>query len=188
MVTDQCGTTPTTYTITVNRACSTESHLSNLTTNVGSWTPAVFNPTTLAYTIDVASSVASVDVTAMRVDATSSVSINGAGASDTGTVALNGTGTPTVFTVLLTDQCGTTPTTYTLTVNRACSTESHLSNLTTNVGSWTPAVFNPTTLAYTIDVASSVASVDVTATRVDATSSVSINGTPTTYTITVNRP
>ena len=175
VVSSECGVAGTPYVLNV-LPCSTESHLSNLTTNVGSWTPAVFNPTTLAYTIDVASSVASVDVTATRVDATSSVSINGAGASDTGTVALNGTGTPTVFTVIVTDQCGTTPTTYTLTVNRGCSTESHLSNLTTNVGSWTPAVFNPTTLAYTIDVASSVASVDVTATRVDGTSSVSING------------
>ena len=62
VVTAQDGTTTKTYTITVNRAGSSNADLSNLTVSQGSLTPAFASGTT-SYTDSVANSITSMTVT-----------------------------------------------------------------------------------------------------------------------------
>ena len=137
-------------------------------------------------------------------------------ASGQATISLGAPGTATLVPVEVTAPNGTKKT-YRITVNRAApSGDNNLSTLTVTPGALNPA-FDAATLTYTVNVAPSVTSVTVTATLSDTSASMMINGqgtssgqardinlgppgptpieivvtapngTPRTYTITVNR-
>ena len=174
-VTSECGVTQN-YTIDLIRpVCSDDNNLSALsTTPTGTWnTP--FASGTLAYTIDQAFGVTSVDVAATVADAKSTVTINGA-AGATRTITLGAMGSTTTIEIVVTSECNNAKT-YTLNVVRGtCSDNNNLSALsTTPTGTWS-APFASGTLTYTVNQAWGVESVDVAATRADSTASVSING------------
>jgi hypothetical protein len=137
-------------------------------------------------------------------------------ASGQATISLGAPGTATLVPVEVTAPNGTKKT-YRITVNRAApSGDNNLSALTVTPGALNPP-FDASTLTYTVNVAPSVTSVTVTATLSDTSASMMINGqgtssgqardinlgppgptpieivvtapngTPRTYTITVNR-
>jgi hypothetical protein len=129
-VTAQNGTTTKVYTVTVNRAQSTNANLSNLQVFAGSTTTPPnlligFSPTTLTYTISppVANTLANVTVVATKSDSTSTLS--GAITSPSGqpsgqaTVQLGAPGSTTAISIMVTAQNGTTTNTYTVNVPKA---------------------------------------------------------------------
>ncbi len=159
-----------TYTITVNRAASSNNNLSALSVTPGSLNPA-FTANTLSYTVNVATDVTSVDVSATKSDPNAvlsgSVTDPGVGqATGQATITLNGAGTPTLVSITVTAPSGAFKT-YTITVNRAApSSDNNLSALTVIPGALDP-VFDAATLNYTVNVAADVTSVDVSATKAD---------------------
>ena len=177
VVTAQDGTTTKTYTITVNRAGSSNADLSNLTVSQGSLTPAFASGTT-SYSDSVANSITSMTVTPTLADATASIMVNGTPvASGAASTAINLNVWSNSITVVVTAQDGTTTKTYTITVNRAPSINANLSSLTVSQGTLTPA-FTTGTTSYTDSVANSVTGMTVTPTLADATASITVNGTP----------
>jgi len=117
----QDGLTIITYTVTITRAASGNSILSNLVLDAGSLSPA-FVSTTFKYTATVAGSIASITITPTVADPTAIVTINGTAvgsgkASDDEAlnVGLN------YIVVVVTAQNGTVNT-YTLTITRGATT------------------------------------------------------------------
>lgn len=173
-----------TYIITVNRL-SDDDNLSALTVTPGALSPA-FASNILNYTVDVAIDVTDVTVTATKSDPNAvlsgSIADPGAGqATGQATISLGGPGTATPISITVTSPNGNSKT-YTITVNRAASGNNNLSALTVKVDASSPNLitnFSPNTLAYTVDVATGVASVIVTATLQDtnATMEISNQGT-----------
>jgi hypothetical protein len=188
--------------------------LSSLSVSEPGLQPA-FSSTITHYTLIVASTVASVTVTATPENDNTSITIAGS-ASRSLSVNLNPPGSNKDIAIILTEQSGS-QSSYIITVNRAAplSDNNELSNLTVSSGSLTPG-FSPGTLNYTVDVATDVSSLTVTATKSDPNAVISgdvpnggqatiqlegpgtsrevsivvtaPNGSSKTYTITVNRP
>ena len=180
----QDGGTTRNYLVTVNRSGAGNANLSNLTVTPGSLNPGFSSGNTGPYSVDVASNVGSVTVTATKADANATVSINGVTGTSR-TITLPAAPSTTQVNVQVIAQDGVTSKTYTITINRAGAGNANLSNLTVTPGTLQPA-FNANTLNYTVDVASTVGSVTVTATKADANATVSINGvTATSRTITL---
>jgi hypothetical protein len=157
------------YVVVVIRAASGDNNLSALTVTPGPLAPA-FAAGTLDYTVNVATDVTSVDVSATKADPNAvlsgSVPNPGAGqATGQATISLNGPGTQTIVSITVTAPSGASKT-YTITVNRALSGNNNLSALTVTPGPLAP-VFDSATLVYTVDVASDVTHVDVSATKAD---------------------
>jgi hypothetical protein len=165
------------YTITVQRAAlGGNNNLLALTVSPGKLNPA-FSATITSYTVDVASSVASVTVTPTRQDPNATITVNGqpTNSGQARTITLNGAGSNTLITILVTAQNGSQKL-YTITVQRAAlGGNNNLSALTVSPGTLNPA-FDATILNYTVNVGSTVASLNVTATVQDAGSSLTING------------
>lgn len=201
--------TPKTYRITVNRL-SNDDNLSGLTVTPGPLSPA-FVSTTLAYTVDVATGITEVTVTATKSDLNAvlsgSIADPGAGqATGQAIIPLGGPGTATPVTITVTAPNGNSKT-YTITVNRAASSDSNLSALTMTPGTLLPA-FDSGIQNYTVDVATDITEVTVTATKSDPNAVLSgsipdpgtgqatgqaiipLNGagTPTSISITVTAP
>jgi len=157
----------TTYTITVTRLLSNDDNLSALTVTPGSLDP-VFASDTVDYTVNVATAVTSVTVSATKSDPNAVISgslIVGAGvATGQATIPLGGQGTSTTVTVTVTAPNGNAKT-YRITVNRL-SNNNNLSNLTVVPGTLSPS-FASNTLTYAVDVANNVTQVTVTATKAD---------------------
>ncbi|WP_169306626.1 cadherin-like beta sandwich domain-containing protein [Cohnella pontilimi] len=174
LVTAQDGTTQKTYTVTVNRAASSNANLKSLTISSGTLTPAFASGTT-SYTASVANSVSSIDFTPTVADSTASIKVNGnATASGTAvTVPLN-VG-PNTIAVLVTAQNGTTQKTYTVTVTRAPSTNADLSTLTISHGVLSP-VFAPGTFSYSVSIDSDLRNINITPTAADSTAAIKVNG------------
>ena len=175
------------YFVTVNRAAlGGNNNLQSLTVSSGTLTP-VFAAGTTSYTVDVASGVGSLTVTAAAQDAGASVTINGSPTTSL-LVTLNAPGASTLVTIIVTAPNSTTKT-YTVLVNRAAlGGNNNLQSLTVSSGTLTP-VFAAGTTSYTVDVASGVGSLTVTAAAQDAGASVTINGSPTTsLLVTLNAP
>ena len=178
VVTAQDGSTTKTYTITVNRAPSSNADLSSLTVSQGTLTPA-FAAGTTSYTDSVANSVTSMTVTPTLADATATITVNGtAVASGSASQAINLNVGSNTITVVVTAQDGSTTKTYTITVTRAPSSNADLSNLTVSQGTLTPA-FAAGTTSYTDNVANSITSMTVTPTVADTTATITVNGTVT---------
>ena len=117
----QDGLTIITYTVTITRAASGNSILSNLVLDAGSLSPA-FVSTTFKYTATVAGSIASITITPTVADPTAIVTINGttvgngkASDDEALNVGLN------YIVVVVTAQNGTVNT-YTLTITRGATT------------------------------------------------------------------
>ncbi len=166
------------YFATVNRdALGGNNNLQSLSASSGTLTP-VFNASTTGYTVDVTSGVGSLTVTAQAQDAGASVSINGSITTSL-LVTLNAPGASTLVTIVVTAPNGT-PKTYTVLVNRAAlGGNNNLQSLTVSSGTLAP-VFAAGTITYTVDVASGVGSVTVTAAAQDAGATITINNSATT--------
>jgi hypothetical protein len=162
-LTSQSGS-QSTYTIGVNRALplSGNNDLTSLTVSSGSLTPT-FSPGTLAYTLDVATAITDVTVTATKSDPNAVISgdvPNGGQA----TIQLDGPGTSKTVSITVTAPSGTSKT-YTIVVTRLLpSSDNNLSSLTVTPGSLSPG-FSPNILNY--DVSSSAGSLTVSATKAD---------------------
>lgn len=160
-----------TYRITVNRAApSSNNNLSALIVTPGSLDP-IFAANALSYTVNVAITVTSVDVSATKADANAVMSGDlaaGAGsATGQATIPLDGPGTSKVVSIIVTAPSGASQT-YAVTVNRAASSDNNLSALILTPGTLDPA-FAANTLLYTMNVATNVIEVTVTATKSDPT-------------------
>lgn len=154
-----------TYTITVHRALSGDNNLSALTVTPGPLVPA-FAVATLNYTVDVATNVTEVIVTATKADPNAVISGDLPNEGQA-TIQLDGPGTSRVISIIVTAQDTVTTKTYRITVNRAASANNNLSTLTVTPGALVPA-FAAATLDYTVDVATDVTEVTVTATKADS--------------------
>jgi len=169
---------PKTYLLTVNRAApGGNNNLRSLTVTPGPLVPT-FAASTTSYTVNVAVTVASVTVTAQQQDAGASVSINGQPTTSQ-SVALGAPGSSTPIQIVVTAPNGSQKP-YLVTVNRAApGGNNNLQSLTVSPGPLAPA-FAAGTTNYTVDVATPVTSVTVTARAQDAGATVSINNQPTT--------
>jgi hypothetical protein len=156
---------------------SPEAKLSSLTVTSGSLRPA-FSSDVANYTVDVATTVASVTVTARPQNAGATVSINGqAGTSRSVSIGAPGSSTP--ISIVVTAVSGS-QNTYIVTVNKtALGGNNNLQSLSVSSGPLVPS-FSAGETNYTVDVATSVTSVTVTARAQDAGASVRINNQTTT--------
>ena len=176
-VTAQDFTTQT-YTVTVDRAESSDATLSDLDISEGVLSPS-FDPVDLAYTAGVVNVVTSVRVTptANHGDATVTVTVDtGATVNRSGsdyTVRDLDVGSNAI-TIVVRAQDGTTQT-YTVTVTRTGSEDATLSGLVISPGRLSPT-FAPITVDYTAGVVNVVTSVRVTPTvnHGDATVTVTV--------------
>ena len=167
-----------TYIVTVNKtALGGNNNLQSLSVSPGPLAPT-FAAGTTNYTVDVATSVTSVTVTARAQDAGASVSINGQPQPSL-LVPLNGAGANTTISIVVTAPNGSQKP-YLVTVNRAApGGNNNLQSLSVSSGSLAPA-FSASVTSYTLDVATSVTNVTVTAQPQDTGASVGINNQTTT--------
>ena len=151
-----------TYIVTVNRtALGGNNNLQSLTVSPGSLVPA-FAASTTSYTVNVASTVASVTVTAQPQDAGATVSINGQ-TTTSQSVSLGAPGSSTPIPIVVTAPNGSQKT-YLVTVLERHQGEIIISGVCpSRQGSLVPA-FTASTTSYTVNVASTVASVTVSGT------------------------
>lgn len=159
---------------------SPDAKLSSLTVNTGPLEPA-FSSDIANYTVDVASSVDSVTVTARLQNANASMTINGqaTASGQARTITLGGAGSSTPIPIVVTAVNGS-QNTYIVTVRRAApGGNNNLQSLTVSPGNLTPP-FTASRLVYTVNVASGVDSVTVTAQPQDSGATVSIDGQTTT--------
>ena len=177
-LTEQSGS-QSSYVITVNRAAplSDNNNLLSLTVSVGTVTPA-FSPATLTYTVDVATGVPSLTVTATLQDLNAGLIINGQGISSgqpREISPLAPPGSDTLITILVRAPSGAEKT-YTVTVKRPLpSSDAALSVLTVSAGTLNPG-FAASTPTYTVTVPASVDSLTVTATKSDPNAVMSASG------------
>lgn len=162
---------PKTYFITVNReALSADNNLEALSVSPGTLNPA-FSAATTQYTVEVATGVADVDVTAVKSDPNAVISgdvPNGGQAS----IPLDGPGTSKTISITVAAPNGNTKT-YAITVNRlAPSTDSNLQELTVSAGTLSPA-FSPAQLTYGASVSGNDETVTISATKSDPNAEIS---------------
>ncbi|GKS59815.1 hypothetical protein YTPLAS18_33420 [Nitrospira sp.] len=166
----------TNYVITVTQTLSGNTNLSGLTVSPGSLSPG-FNANTTSYSVDVESTVSSISVTATLQDTSSTLMVNGQGTNSgqARSIALGGAGSSTPFPIVVTAPNGTQKT-YIVTVNRAAlGGNNNLQSLSVSPGSLSPG-FNSNTTNYNVDVASTVSSINVTATLQDTSATLTVNG------------
>ena len=165
------------YTITVTRLLSSDNDLSALSINTGSFNPA-FAPGITTYTVNVATNVTDVTLSATKSDPDAVMSgsvLAGTGqTSGQATIPLGGPGTSTPVSISVTAPSGI-PKTYSLTINRLFSNDSLLSALQVNAGSLDPP-FAPDTESYTVKVGLLVPDVTIKATKSDPNATMSALG------------
>lgn len=167
-----------TYTITVNRAApSSNNNLSALSVSVDTVTQTLsptFTPNTTDYTVNVATDVPSVDVTATKSDP-NAVILGDLPNEGHATIQLDGPGTSKTVSIIVRAPSGNQKT-YIITVNRAApASDNNLLALTVTPGTLIP-VFASSTTTYSVNVGSTITSVTVTATLSDTTATMTING------------
>jgi Cadherin-like beta sandwich domain len=156
---------------------SPDAKLSSLTVTSGPLGPA-FSSDVANYSVEVATSVTSVTVTARAQNTGATVNINGQAATSQ-PVSIGAPGSSTAIPIVVTAVSGS-QNTYIVTVNRtALGGNNNLRSLTVTPGSLAPP-FTANTRRYTVSVDSTAASVLVTAQPQDAGAVVSINDQPTT--------
>ncbi|MDF0667757.1 MAG: cadherin-like beta sandwich domain-containing protein [Nitrospira sp.] len=170
--------TERTYTVTIIRAAlSGNNNLSALTvTPPGTPIPG-FSPNILTYTVNVATDVISVTVTATLEDINASMTINGQGTSSgvaSAPITLGGAGSDRTITIIVIAPNGSQKI-YTVTVHRASSSNSNLSALSVSQGVLDNP-FDPNQLSYTVNVDSTVDSVVISATKADLQATMSSLG------------
>ncbi len=166
-----------TYTVTVNRATPdyTNANLNKLETGTGVLSPA-FDPDTTAYTVRVDNTISSIDITACPEDGSATTTIGGQSV---------GTGEQTVSVPLdigdnvipIEVRAGNVTTTkdYTITVVRGPSSNAGLSALSAGTGTLSPA-FDADTVAYSVQTADSIRSVDITAVTAEPGAELTVGG------------
>jgi len=157
---------------------SGDNNLSGLTPSMGTLEPA-FAASTTDYTVNVASDVSNINISAAKanLDAVLSgvVTVGSGVTTGQATIQLNGPGTVTPAAFTVTAPNGNSKT-YRIMVNRAAlSGNNNLSALTISPGSLSPA-FNASTLNYAVDVASTVTSMTVTPKPQHASADMTVNG------------
>ncbi|MDH4242282.1 MAG: cadherin-like beta sandwich domain-containing protein [Nitrospira sp.] len=180
IVVSESGSNSRTYTVLITRAGPNGNNsLQSLNVSPGTLTPP-FDPNTLPYTVDVANNVGSVEVTPTLQDTNATMTVNGQNATSGApvTVDLTPPGTRTTIEIIVTAQDGNQKP-YLVTVSRGISSNANLQDLTITPGTLNPA-FNAGTAGYSVNVASTVASVVVTPTLQDTAATMTVNGTPTT--------
>lgn len=166
-VTAQNGTQKT-YTVGMSRAAlGGNNDLRSLSVSPGSLSPG-FTAGTTSYTVDVGGRVSSISVTAAPEDANASLAINGQGTNSgqARSIDLGPDGSSTGIQVIVTAQNGSQKP-YFITVNRAAlSADNNLEALNVSPGSLDPA-FSAGTTQYSVEVATDVTAVTVSATKSD---------------------
>ena len=162
----------------VRAALAGDNNLSALTLSPGTLEPA-FAASTTDYTVNVASDVTSVNVSATKADPNAMISGDvsvGAGvATGERTIELRGPGTTTGVTIWVTAPGGSQKT-YRLNVSRAAlSGNNNLQSLTLSSGTLSPS-FSANRMFYTVNVDGDVPHITVTPTLQDANASLTING------------
>lgn len=152
--------------------------LSGLTLSQGTLEP-VFTTNTTDYTVNVASNVSSVSISATKDDSdavlSGAMTIGSGISTGQATIPLNGPGTLTPAVLTVTAQNGSSKT-YQITVNRAApSGNNNLSVLTVSPGSLSPT-FHGNTLGYAVEVASTLSSLTLMASLQDTTAIMTVNG------------
>jgi len=177
VVTAQDGTTTKTYTLTVNRAVSTDATLSALKLNTGVLSPA-FSSATNTYTTNVGNVYTTVTVTPTATDANSIIKVNGAvvasGTASAGVAVAEGA--TTTINVTVTAQNGTTIKTYKIAVTRAPSSNANLATLGQSVGGLSPS-FSTNTTSYTDNVNNATTSITLKPVSSDANAAIKVDGT-----------
>ena len=177
------------YAITVNRAApASDNNLSALAVTGQTLTPA-FAANEQNYTVNVATGVTSVTVSATKSDPNATMSGDltaGAGtASTSAVIPLNGPGTSKVVSITVAAPSGSSKT-YTITVNRAAaappSTDAGLSSLTVNAGTLSPAFVAPGVSGlpgYTVAVPNATTSITITAVKANPAATLLISPSAT---------
>jgi hypothetical protein len=167
VVTAQNGTLKQ-YTLVVSRAAlGGDNNLQRLSVSPGSLSPS-FSASRTSYTVDVGGRVERISVTAAPQDQNASLTINGQGTNSgqARSISLGPDGSSTGIQVIVTAQNGSQKP-YLITVDRAAlSADNNLEALSVSPGSLDPA-FSASNTGYTVEVATGVTSVDVTATKSD---------------------
>ncbi|UVT16575.1 MAG: cadherin-like beta sandwich domain-containing protein [Nitrospira sp.] len=192
IVVSESDTNSRTYTVRLVRAgLAGNNSLQGLTVSSGTLAPA-FDANVQSYTVNVANSVGSVNVTPTLSDPAATVTVNGQAAisGQARAITLNGPGQSTNITIIVTAQNGNDKT-YLATVSRGVSNNNNLQTLPISPGPLAPS-FSAGTVGYTVNVGSGVASVTVTPTLQDTAASMTVNGQATNSgqarTITLNAP
>ncbi|MBK9308056.1 MAG: cadherin-like beta sandwich domain-containing protein [Nitrospira sp.] len=141
--------------------------LASLVVTPGTLQPGFFSNTT-SYKVNAPTSADSVTVTATPKGSTVEMTINGlvTTAGQGRAISLGTPGSITTITIVLFSQATGDETTYTIHVTRLLSSDDNLSALTVTPGTLAPA-FTSDTLDYTVNVAATVTSVTVSATKSD---------------------
>ncbi|MGE0471597.1 MAG: cadherin-like beta sandwich domain-containing protein [Nitrospira sp.] len=192
IVVSESNTSSRAYTVRLVRAgLAGNNSLQSLAVSPGTLAPD-FDPDTLPYTVTVANNVGSVSTTPTVQDSNATVTVNGQAATSgqARTITLNDPGQSTTITITVTGQNGN-PKTYLIVVSRGVSNNNNLQGLTISPGTLSPS-FRASTTDYTVDAASSVASVRVTPRLQDTDASMTVNGQAATsgqaQTITLGSP
>jgi YVTN family beta-propeller protein len=173
-VTAQDGTTIKTYIITVTRAASSNTDLSNLVVSNSILFP-VFTASRTLYSAPVANTVSSVTVTPTVSDANATVTVNGvAVASGSASASIPVVPITNVITIVVTAQDGTINTT-TIVVTRPNSANADLSSLAISSGTLSP-VFAAGTTNYSVLVDNSVTSITLLPTLSDPNATIQARG------------
>ncbi len=163
------------YTLTVTRLASSDAYLSNLLTNQGALTPG-FTQTNTNYSINVGYSIQNITITPTADNLNATIQVNGVNTNSnsiTSPITLNVGLNNIVITV--TAQDGTTKLTYTIAVTKSASSDANLSNLTTDVGTWTPGFLVGTT-SYNVSVLNQNSIINITPVTEDNNATVRVNG------------
>lgn len=190
--------TTSTYTITVNRAASSNAYLTNIILSNGFQITNFTKESDEEYTVNVPNNIDRITIQGVKEDNTATVTGDGEKSLVT---------SDNHYTITVTAQDGITKKNYKLNIIRAKSSNAYLKGLTSASGVITPD-FDKTKENYTMSVPYETTSVTINAEKEDSTASVSINGgtnlvvgentvtitvtpedgsNPKIYTITVNR-
>jgi hypothetical protein len=176
LVTAQNGIDSKTYTVTVHRAASDDSNLSALIVTANSVAHPIDLNIPPPYTVNVATNVSRVDVSATKSDPNAVMAIGsetfpaGTTSGSVFDIPLGGAGSNTPIDIIVTAQNGVDSKTYTVTVHRAASDDNNLSALSVTANA-VPLILTPTFdqnhLDYTVEVPFGIFEVTVTATKSD---------------------
>ena len=161
-----------TYSISIKRLAG-DTNLTALVVTANSVAHPVDLNSPPPYTVNVATNITTVDVSATKSDpnavmAIGSVTVPSGTASGSATnLPLGSPGSDTLISVLVTAQNGVDTKTYTVTIHRAASDDSNLSALTVTENSFAHPIDLNTPPPYTINVPTNVTTVDISATKSD---------------------
>ena len=175
VVTAQDGTITKTYTVTVTRAPSANTDLSNIALSNGTLSPSFASATTV-YSASVGNAINSITFTPTISDVNATIKVNGvivaSGAASTQSLVV---GVNTITTIV-TAQDGTTTKTYTVTITRAPSADAALANIGLSAGTLSP-VFSPSETTYISTVGNTTTGITVIPGANNGNAVVTINGT-----------